>query len=318
MRPRVSVVVPTYARPMLLRRCLAALARQSLPRSDYEIVVVADGPDPVTRDAVVASGCGARYVELPARRGPAAARNAGWHAAVAPIVAFTDDDTVPDCDWLAWGLAALADDCAAVTGRVAMPLEGVPSDYERDASQLAEAEFVTANCFVATAALRAVGGFDERFKLPWREDSDLHFALLAQGIEVRREPRALVVHPVRPARWGVSVSQQRKVLFDALLYKKHPRLYRQRVRRWPRVDYYATVAALVTAAAAALAGSPLVAVSAGAVWLALTVLFCARRLRGTRRDPKHFWEMLVTSAVIPPLAVFWRTVGAIRFRVAFL
>ena len=41
--------------------------------------------------------------------------------------------------------------------------------------------------------------------------------LLAQGAAVRRAPSALVVHPVRPAPWGVSLMQQRKVLFDALL-----------------------------------------------------------------------------------------------------
>lgn len=318
MSPRVSVVIPTYARPLLLERCLAALARQSMPRSAYEIVVVADGPDTSTRDAVLASESGARYVALPSRRGPAAARNAGWRAARAPIVAFTDDDTVPDYGWLAWGVAAFRGDCAAVAGRVVMPLSGMPSDYERDAARLADAEFVTANCFVATAALHEVGGFDERFTLPWREDSDLHFALLANGIAVRREARAVVVHPVRPAQWGVSVAQQRKVLFDALLYKKYPVLYRQRIRKRPRLDYYAAVAALGASIAAALVGAPLVAEGAAAVWLALTTLFCLRRLARTRRDPRHLLEMIVTSAAIPPLAVYWRAVGAIRFRVAFL
>jgi hypothetical protein len=29
-------------------------------------------------------------------------------------------------------------------------------------------------------------------------------------------------------------------------------------------------------------------------------------------------EMIVTSAVIPPLAVYWRIRGAIRYRVLFL
>jgi hypothetical protein len=29
-------------------------------------------------------------------------------------------------------------------------------------------------------------------------------------------------------------------------------------------------------------------------------------------------EMLVTSALIPPVAVFWRVAGMLRYRVAFL
>jgi GT2 family glycosyltransferase len=318
MTPRVTVVIPTHGRPALLKRCLDALARQSLQRSAYEVVVVADGADPATSAAVAASECQARYVALPSRRGPAAARNAGWRAAAAPIVAFTDDDTVPAGDWLTAGLAAIESGCAAVTGRVVMPLERVPSDYERDAVRLAHAEFVTANCFVRASTLRALGGFDERFTLPWREDSDLHFALLANGAAVRHEPRAVVVHPVRAARWGVSIAQQRKVLFDALLYKKHPKLYRQRIRRAPRVDYYATVIALATGVGAAALGLVPVAVGAGAAWLGLTARFCAQRLAGTRKDLEHVGEMLVTSAVIPPIAVFWRAVGALRFRVVFL
>jgi GT2 family glycosyltransferase len=319
MSPRVSVVVPTFGRPDLLGRCLVALDRQTLPRGDYEVVVVADGPDERTRAAVAALGGVFRFVALPTRRGPAAARNAGLHAARAPIVAFTDDDTVPDADWLAAGLAAFAaHECAAVTGRVVMPLASVPTDYERDAARLSDSEFVTANCFVRVEALRDIGGFDERFTLPWREDSDLHFALLASGAQVVAASRAVVVHPVRPARWGVSIAQQRKVLFDALLFKKHPRLYRERIRRHIRADYYAMVAALLVAVAGALAGSTVVALAAGAAWIVSTAIFCARRLAGTRRDFAHVTEMLATSIVIPPLAVFWRIVGAARFRVVFL
>lgn len=318
MKPRVSVVVPTHGRPALLSRCLAALAAQTLPRDEFEIIVVSDGPDALTRDAIDSSSCRVRHLTLPRRRGPAAARNAGWRAALANVVAFTDDDTVPDPDWLAVGLAELELGCDAVAGRVVMPIQSVPTDYERDAARLADAEFVTANCFVTVAMLEAVGGFDERFKLAWREDSDLHFGLLAHGAVVHRAPRALVVHPVRPAPWGVSLAQQRKVLFDALLYKKHRHLYRERIRRGPRVDYYAAVAALLAALGAFALDATELGVGSAALWLALTGRLAARRLAGTRHEWPRVGEMLVTSAAIPLLAVFWRVVGAVRYRVVFL
>ena len=318
MRPRVSVVVPTCGRPALLTRCLEALAAQTLPQADYEIIVVSDGPDGRTRAATVSSRRAVRHLVLPRRSGPAAARNAGWRAAFAPIVAFTDDDTVPDPEWLAAGLDALDDRCDAVAGRIVMPLPRLPTDYERDAARLADAEFVTANCFVKRQMLEAVGGFDERFKLAWREDSDLHFGLLAHGAVICRAPRAVVVHPVRPAPWGVSLAQQRKVLFDALLYKKHRRLYRERIRPAPRLDYYAVVAALLASAAALALGLTAVGVGAAVLWLALTLRFTARRLEGTHRDWRRIGEMLATSAAIPLLAVFWRVVGAVRYRVVFL
>jgi GT2 family glycosyltransferase len=280
------VVVPTCGRPALLARCLAALERQTLSRERYEVIVVEDE----------------------AREGPATARNRGWRQARAPVIAFTDDDTEASPTWLEAGLSALAPEVDAVSGRVVMPVPQPPTDYERDAQGLERAEFVTANCFIRRSALERVGGFDERFRLAWREDSDLHFKLLRAGAHIVREPRALVLHPVRPAKWGVSLSQQKKVMFDALLYKKHRELYRARIRSHPRIDYYLTVGTLLLAAFHP--GFLL-------LWLIFTLEFSVRRLKGTSLRPRHVAEMLVTSAAIPPLSVFWRLAGAWRFRVAF-
>jgi len=286
MAPRVSVVVPTCGRPELLKRCLDALDAQTLPAEQMEIIIVDD---------------------THSRRGPAAARNKGWRRANGDLIAFTDDDTVPDPRWLERGLAAFAPDVDAVCGRLVMPIPSTPTDYERNESGLERAEFVTANCFVRRAVLQALGGFDETFRLPWREDSDLQFRLLGAGHRIVRAEDAVVVHPVRPAPWGVSVKQQKKVMFDALLFRKHPELYRTRIRRAPRWDYYLVVASLVASVA-----SPWWL----ALWALLTARFCAYRLRGTSKSPRHIAEMVVTSIVIPPLSVFWRVVGALKFRTA--
>ena len=289
MTLRVSVVVPTCGRADLLTRCLRALENQSLPREQYEIIVVDDS-------------------EL--RSGPAAARNRGWHQARADIVAFTDDDTVSDREWLERGLEPMQDHVDAVSGRIVMPIPATPTDYERDAQGLERSEFVTANCLVRKRILERLGGFDESFRLAWREDSDLHFRLLRCGARLVHAPRAVVVHPVRPASWGVSVKQQRKVMYDALLFKKHRRLYRERIRASARWDYYLIVASL---AAAACGFTP-----ALLLWALLSIRFCVQRLKGASKRPGHVFEMLTTSILIPPLAVFWRFAGALRYRVAFL
>jgi len=52
------------------------------------------------------------------------------------------------------------------------------------------------------------------------------------------------------------------------------------------------------------------------LWALLTSGFCAYRLGGTSKSPRHIAEMVVTSIVIPPLSVFWRVVGALKFRTA--
>ena len=325
--PRVSVVIATHERPRLLMRCLCALLRQDLPADRYEVIVVDDGSSDAahhfTLRNIAALGHGKgrpsiRYLHQGRNRGPAAARNVGWHAARAPVVAFTDDDTLPHPEWLREGLRAMASGADAVAGRIDVPLPEVPTDYERDAAGLARAEFATANCFVRRAALEAIGGFDERFRAAWREDSDLQFMLRAHGARIGTAWDARVLHPVRPAHWGVSLRQQRKVMFDALLYKKFPQWYRATIRARPPWDYYVSVLAGVLALIALLHGALMLAVAGVAVWLLLAARFALRRLDGTSKAPRHVAEMLWTSLWIPWLSVYWRLRGALRYRVWFV
>jgi GT2 family glycosyltransferase len=321
---RVSVVVPTYRRPDLLARCLSSLTSQGFDPAAYEVIIADDAADERTCQQVceLAARVKAGFVYAPVvgSHGPAAARNVGWRQARAPIIAFTDDDCIPDSRWLTAGVRALenAPQLAAVSGQIIVPLPEQPTDYERDTAGLASAEFVTANCFCRRSALKAIGGFDERFRAAWREDSDLQFTLLEEGYLLGKAPDAVVVHPARPASWGVSLRQQRKVLFDALLYRKHPTLYRRWIRRRPRWDYYVIVAVLVIAGILAAAGNWLPACGALGLWAWLTSQFAAARLRGTTHRPGHIAEMVATSALIPALACFWRFYGAVKFRTLFL
>jgi hypothetical protein len=131
-------------------------------------------------------------------------------------------------------------------------------------------------------------------------------------------PTAVITHPIRAASWGVSLHQQKKIQSDALLYKKHPALYRKKIRAAPRWDYYLIVSAMLAGIAALASGHPLFATAAGGMWLVMTARFCLMRLGPTVKTPAHIAEMIVTSALIPPLAVFWRLIGAIKFRVRFV
>ncbi len=317
----IAVVVPTCRRNDLLLRCLSALVAQDLSADAYEIVVADDGAERDTEWLVEQFASRVhvriRYVR-PETKGPAAARNAGWRAAEAEIIAFTDDDCIPSPSWLSEGLLALEDDVDAASGKLVFPLSENPTDYERNAAQLARAEFVTANCFYRRRALEQIDGFDERFATAWREDSDLYFALIESNGRCRLANHAVVVHPVRPAPWGVSVLQQKKTFYNALLYKKHPDLYRRYIQPAPPWPYYGALAGLLFALAGWLIGSHAILIAGISIWIACTAGFCVRRLMRTSHAPSHIAEMIVTSILIPPLAVFWRLTGAIRFRVFFL
>jgi len=318
----ISIVVPTCGRPQLLSRCLAALILQHFDSSRFEIIVVDDERNPKTCEVTnnwanhtACNGPAITYIPSQGRHGLAAARNLGWKAARGGIIAFTEDDAVARSDWLQRGLDAFHGDVQAARGRIVMPLKRKPTDYELDAKSLEHAEFTVANCFCRKSTLEKLGGFDERFRRAWREDADLYFRLLGIKARVAYVPSAVIVHPIRPAVWGVSLAQQRKVLFDALLFRKHPELYRKKIRAEPLWDYYLTVLALLAFLFGLVADISMIATVAGSIWIALTLRLSMMRLRHTVKTPAHIGEMLVTSALIPPLAVFWRLVGAFRFRV---
>jgi glycosyltransferase involved in cell wall biosynthesis len=326
--PAVSVVIPTYCRVELLQRCLDALVAQDLDPELYEIVVVDDGHEDsvATHIAARAARTGnspwLRYLRPAQGRGPAVARNCGWRAARGEIVAFTDDDTLPEAAWLREGAATLQRhaEWSGLCGRIRVPLAhgGRPTDHERMTIGLESAEFATANAFVRRAALERVHGFDERFSRAWREDSDLQFRLMQEVAPIGREPRAVVLHPARAERWGVCLRQQRNAFFDALLYKKHPRLYRTRIRPVPPWNYYVMVGLAVAAPLLLWSGSAAAAATAALLLVGFWLQLAWARLRHTALALPHVVEMLATSALIPFLSVYWRLRGAIRFRVLFL
>ncbi|WP_203917887.1 glycosyltransferase family 2 protein [Rugosimonospora africana] len=99
-RPEVSVVIPTRNRPELVPRAVRSALDQTL--REIEVIVVVDGPDPSTGEALAAhADPRLRLVELPESGGAPAARNIGAKEATAPYVALLDDDD----EWLPEKLA---------------------------------------------------------------------------------------------------------------------------------------------------------------------------------------------------------------------
>ncbi len=97
---RIALIVPTYRRPEELRRCLKAIAAQRR-RADQVIIVVREGDEP-TRAVVQAADPDGRWLRVVTVQiaGVVAALNAGLAAAHTDIIAFTDDDAAPRCEWL--------------------------------------------------------------------------------------------------------------------------------------------------------------------------------------------------------------------------
>ncbi|NBE51865.1 mycofactocin system glycosyltransferase [Streptomyces sp. YC537] len=206
----LTVVIPVRDRPVALRRCLAALARD--PACD-EVLVVDDASERPELTAKAAAQYGARVLRRDRQGGPAAARNTGLRRCRTPLVAFVDSDCVPGPGWLDALLPHFRDPAvAAVAPRITgLPGPGGPLvAYEacRSSLDLGPAEGRVAPgtriSYVPSAALlvrreAAGGGFDE--ELDVGEDVDFVWRVHRAGWTVRYEPGATVAHDHR-VRFG--------------------------------------------------------------------------------------------------------------------
>jgi glycosyltransferase involved in cell wall biosynthesis len=90
--PRVSIVIPTYNRAILIAEALHSVQAQTF--QDFEIIVADDGSTDNTAQVVHQFGQSLIYVPLPHRGQPAATRNGGLRAATGEFIAFLDSDDV--------------------------------------------------------------------------------------------------------------------------------------------------------------------------------------------------------------------------------
>lgn len=200
--PRVSVVMATRNRPARLAAALASLRAQTLPAADVELVLVDDAStDPAQADVLAAAERdGARVLRRATPGGPGGARNEGWRAASAPLVAFTDDDCELDPRWLEAGLAAWDGTDRCFVQGPTLPIEREVGDLglwsyaiQTPAGSL---EFETCNVFYPRGLLAALGGFDATTFPVAGEDMDLAWRAKALGARSTFAPDAVARHAV--------------------------------------------------------------------------------------------------------------------------
>jgi glycosyltransferase involved in cell wall biosynthesis len=212
--PALSVVVPTYRRPALLRRCLDSLAAQDVPAENFEVVVVDDGSGDATPDLLAHAADNVRGLVQPRNAGPAAARNRGVLAAQGHLVLFLDDDIAAAPDLVATHLrlhGEADDELLGVLGRVDWDpaLDVTPFMHWLDRSGLQfgydtwlqegpvdppYAAFYTCNVSLHRSMLVDSGGFDERFPYAAFEDMELAFRLASRGFRLDYRPVAQAFH----------------------------------------------------------------------------------------------------------------------------
>ncbi|MDQ3571559.1 MAG: glycosyltransferase family 2 protein [Actinomycetota bacterium] len=204
--PEVSVVVTTRNRADLLTELLTGLRAQTLPHDRFELVVVNDASTDRTaevlsqelrRDELTMS-----VVTRTESGGAAIGREQGWRQAQAPLIAFTDDDCLPEPDWLERSLEVCrAHPGAIVQGRTSPRPDQLsrtgPFTRTMDVQSLS-AHFPTTNIFYPRVVLTAIDGFDvETYAgTVGGEDTDLAWRAIESGTEAFLAPDSHVYHAV--------------------------------------------------------------------------------------------------------------------------
>jgi glycosyltransferase involved in cell wall biosynthesis len=226
--PIFSVVIPTYNHFDSLMKSLEALSRQSLPFSQFEVVVVDDGSQDNTAERLRQSMkrwpfmlqvfSGQNY-------GPATARNSGVRAAKGSIIAFTDDDCLPEPGWLS-AFAKIFEENHTIAGAEGQVVCPDPHPLRHWVENRTGGLCWTANMAFPRALLLQAGGFDETFPYPANEDIELRIRMLRLG-PIVWTPAALVLHPARTQSLMATARKFRYLWGEYDLYRLHPTVYSQ-------------------------------------------------------------------------------------------
>ena len=235
LTPHIAVVVPSHDRALRLRWLLNALEDQAL--ENFEVIVAHDSGDetealldqhPLARRGVL------RSVRFAPGAGPAVKRNAGWRAARAPLVAFTDDDCRPPREWLTNAVAA----AEGASARAVIQGATEPDPDERNLLYRAAHVLTqrvdppdpwaqTCNIVYPRALLERLGGFDESLPVAAGEDTDLALRARAAGAELVAAPEVRTYHAVDPITLAEALRQAWRWQHMPYVAARHPEIRRE-------------------------------------------------------------------------------------------
>ncbi|NNC77122.1 MAG: glycosyltransferase [Woeseiaceae bacterium] len=204
----VSVVIPAYRRPELLRNAVQSVLTQSLAPGRYEVIVVDSSPDDANARLVEqlqrdAGSVSLRLIRKPPE-GPGPSRMLGAREARGRVVAFLDSDCRATPGWLEAGLARFDRDIGIVQGRT-LPDPDQPNGvfYRYVVVEAENPYYEAANIFYLRESL-ADAGEPSRDMTPnddrptGGEDALMAWRVKRSGWQSTFAADALVLHEVIP------------------------------------------------------------------------------------------------------------------------
>ncbi|TPL57351.1 glycosyltransferase, partial [Mesorhizobium sp. B2-4-3] len=214
--PRISIVVCTDGRADALANNLHCL--QFLDGPEYEVCVVR-GPTEDGVAKILAEWDGRIKVAKNPVRNLSVSRNLGIALAAGEIVAFIDDDGMPEPQWMVDLLQAFGDPEVAAAGGIVMDHTGAKEQYcYSSADRQGNADWQRntpadeynfpysynfpylqgTNAAFRRDVLLAMGGFDEEYEF-YLDETDLCCRINDAGWKIRQLPNAVVHHKFLPS-----------------------------------------------------------------------------------------------------------------------
>lgn len=235
----ISIVIPTYNRLPILRKCLTALEKQNLDSKiiqEYEIILVDDGSTDNTLEWIAENQSNFPHLKIwqQNHQGPAAARNLGIEKSQGDTIVFIDSDLVvtekflqSHADALISGAENIKSDRVFTYGAVINTCNfDNPTSEPYKITDFSAAYFATGNVAIAKKWLEKVGQFDTQFHLYGWEDLELGVRLKKLDIKLIKCPEAVGYHwhpPFNLEQIPRLIDQEiQRGRMGVIFYQKHP------------------------------------------------------------------------------------------------
>ena len=221
-----SIVIPAYNSVKLLSRCLEALEKQSAPKAEFEVTVADDGSTDETLEMLsqfkAQTELNLQWTSIP-NSGPGNARNAGVAKSAGSWIGFIDADVIPDPDWVknAIQLIQQKPDAGAFEGRTEVTQRNLATPFTHQTENTDGGRYPTCNFLVR----RNLANFHPAYLIPFREDTDLAFSILASGYSIIFAPALIVEHPPLSSSYSRPLVLARRYYYDGLLARRFPSRY---------------------------------------------------------------------------------------------
>ena len=313
-----SVVIPTHKRKEQLQRLLLSLEQQTLAKDQFEVIVVRTAEDPAFElESSLSINFSISFKGIAkdpyCGKSASAKRNHGVEMALAPWIAFIDDDCVADPQWLEQAQKICINTSAsAVEGHTLIPPPPSPTLSYKGLKRLSRPKgYQTCNMFYKKEAFKKVGGFDPAFPF-YLEDTDLAWSILENFGEIPFCEKATVEHPVGEPVPKRLLSNALRMSQMPYLYKKHRMTFKNsNMRVYPR-PYL--ILLLFDLLALSLVLNPPLFLLAYGFRLFLTGLYIAHVFRGCTF---YWWEIgavFFYTLICPLVGIFQLIRGNIQQR----